>query len=129
MDPVRARTRRCIPLKTTELIAELNPLLREWGNYYQRAHVRKLFHRLDDRIRRRSWSQRYRRWRCAGWKELPEARLYGKCGLVKLDSVNPVSCVSVELSLCEGCMPQNRTCSLSGGVASAQARHLRPDFL
>jgi len=55
----------------TELIAELNPLLRGWGEYYKRAHVRKLFQRLDGWIRRRIWSHRYRRWRNAGWKRLP----------------------------------------------------------
>src|SRR6266566_2264027 len=47
MDQVRQRTKRLRPLKTTELIAELNPLLRGWGEYYKRAHVRKLFQRLD----------------------------------------------------------------------------------
>src|SRR5215470_14402419 len=82
MDQVRARTRRSIPLKTQELIAELNPLLRGWGEYYKRTHVRKLFHRLDGWIVRRLWSHRYRRWRCRGWKDLPEARLYGEYGLV-----------------------------------------------
>ena len=89
MDQVRARTRRRIPLKTKELIAELNPLLRGWGNYYQRAHVRKLFHRLDGWIRRRIWSHRHRHWRCAGWKELPAARLYGEYGLVNLTGLIP----------------------------------------
>ena len=47
MDQVRQRTKRKVPLKTQELIAELNPLLRGWGEYYKRAHVRRLFHRLD----------------------------------------------------------------------------------
>jgi RNA-directed DNA polymerase len=89
MDQVRARTRRRIPLKTRELIGELNPLLRGWGNYYKRAHVRKLFHRLDGWIRRRIWSHRYRRWRCAGWKHLPAARLYGEYGLVNLVRLIP----------------------------------------
>ena len=89
MDQVRARTRRCIPLKTEELIAELNPLLRGWGNYYKRTHVRKLFHRLDGWIKRRIWSHRYRRWRCAGWRELPSARLYGEYGLVNLIQLIP----------------------------------------
>jgi group II intron reverse transcriptase/maturase len=89
MDLVRARTKRRIPLKTQELIAELNPVLRGWGNYYKRANVRKLFHRLDGWIRRRLWSHRYRRWRCAGWKELPAARLYGEYGLVNLVGLIP----------------------------------------
>jgi RNA-directed DNA polymerase len=89
MDQVRARTRRRIPLTTQRLIAELNPLLRGWGEYYKRAHVRKLFHRLDGWIVRRLWSHRYRRWRCKGWKDLPGARLYGEYGLVNLVHLIP----------------------------------------
>jgi RNA-directed DNA polymerase len=68
MDQVRERTKRTTPLRTEELIAGLNPLLRGWGEYYKRAHIRKLFQRLDGWIRRRIWSHRYRRWRNAGWK-------------------------------------------------------------
>src|ERR1700688_874724 len=55
MDQVRQRTKRRIPLKTKELIAALNPLLRGWGQYYKRAHVRTLFHRLDGWIVRGIW--------------------------------------------------------------------------
>jgi group II intron reverse transcriptase/maturase len=89
MDQVRARTRRRIPLKTQELIIGLNPLLRGWGEYYKRAHVRKLFHRLDGWIKRRIWSHRHRRWRCAGWKDLPAARLYAEYRLVNLVQLIP----------------------------------------
>ena len=89
MDQVRARTRRRRPLKTRELIVELNPLVRGWGEYYKRAHVRKLFHRLDGWIRRRIWSHRYQRWRCQGWRDLPAARLYGEYGLVNLVQLIP----------------------------------------
>jgi hypothetical protein len=35
MDQVRQRTKRRVPLKTEQLIAELNPLLRGWGEYFQ----------------------------------------------------------------------------------------------
>ena len=55
MDQVRQRTKRKIPLQTKELILELNPLLRGWGEYYKLAQVRKLFQRLDGWILRRIW--------------------------------------------------------------------------
>ena len=84
MDRVRQRTKRKIPLKTKELIAELNPLLRGWGEYYKRAHIRLLFHRLDGWIVRRIWSHRYKRWRNLGWKRLPAKTLYREHGLVNL---------------------------------------------
>ena len=84
MDQVRQRTKRMTPLSLEELIAGLNPLLRGWGEYYKRAHVRKLFQHLDGWIRRRIWSHRYRRWRNGGWKRLPATQLYGEYGLVRL---------------------------------------------
>jgi hypothetical protein len=86
---VRQRTKRRTPLKTKELIAELNPLLRGWGEYYKRAHVRKLFHRLDGWIVRRIWSHRYKRWRNGGWKRLPKKTLYREHGLVNLIGLIP----------------------------------------
>ncbi len=89
MDQVRQQTKRTVPLKTKELIAELNPLLRGWGEYYKRAHVRKLFHRLDGWIRRRIWSHRYKHWRNAGWTQLSLPQLYGEYELVRLINLIP----------------------------------------
>jgi RNA-directed DNA polymerase len=88
-DAVRSRTRRKAPVTTEELIEQLNPLLRGWGQYYHRAHVRRLFNRLDRWIVRRIWSHRYKRWRCCGWRTLPEAQLYGEYGLVNLVGLIP----------------------------------------
>jgi group II intron reverse transcriptase/maturase len=88
-DRVRALTRRCAPLKTADLIRELNPTLRGWGEYYKRAHVRTLFHKLNGWIVRRIWSHRFRRWRVTAWKQLPAAKLYGEFGLVNLISLIP----------------------------------------
>jgi len=89
MDQVRQRTKRRVPLDTGALIEELNPLLRGWGEYYKRAHVRKLFHRLDGWIVRRIWSHRFKRWRNGGWKQLPTPTLYRKYGLVNLVGLIP----------------------------------------
>ena len=89
MDQVRALTRRRVPLSTTELIEQLNPVLRGWGHHYKRAHVRKLFHRLDGWIVRRIRSHRCRRWRNGGWRQLPETKLYGEYGLVNLVGLIP----------------------------------------
>jgi len=88
-DQVRQRTKRRVPLRTRELIAELNPVLRGWGEYYKRAHVRKLFHQLDGWVRRRIWSHRFKRWRNGGWKQLPNAKLHGEYGLVNLVELIP----------------------------------------
>jgi RNA-directed DNA polymerase len=89
MDRVRQRTKRKVPLSTQELIVELNPLLRGWGEYFKRAHVRRLFNRLDRWIVRRIWSHRFKRWRNGGWKPLPTATLYGEYGLVNLVGLIP----------------------------------------
>jgi group II intron reverse transcriptase/maturase len=89
MDQVRQRTQRRVPLTTEELVEWINPVLRGWGNYFKRAHVRKLFNRLDRWIVRRIWSHRFKRWRCAGWKVLPTAKLYGELGLVNLVGLIP----------------------------------------
>jgi group II intron reverse transcriptase/maturase len=89
MDQVRALTRRRVPLKTKELIERLNPILRGWGNYYKKAHVRKLFNRLNRWIVRRIWSHRFKRWRNIGWRVLPDRTLYRDYGLVNLIQLIP----------------------------------------
>src|SRR5215472_3108545 len=68
-DRVRQLTKRTIPLKTKDLIEQLNPVLRGWGHYYKRTHVRTLFNKLDHWIERRIWSHRYKRWRNCGWEQ------------------------------------------------------------
>src|SRR6267154_2441010 len=88
-DEVRQPTKRRVPLATEQLIAALNPLLRGWGEYYKRAHVRKLFNQLDRWIVRRIWSHRFKRWRNCGWKQLPTATLFGQYGLVNLVGLIP----------------------------------------
>jgi RNA-directed DNA polymerase len=88
-EQIRRLTRRRAPVNTQELIAQINPVIRGWGQYYCKAHVRKLFNRLDRWIVQRIWSHRYKRWRCCGWKELSERKLYGELELVNLVSLIP----------------------------------------
>jgi len=83
-DQIRRLTRRRASVSTLELIEQINPVIRGWGNYYRKAHVRKLFNQLDRWIVRRIWSHRHKHWRCKGWKTLPESKLYGEFGLVNL---------------------------------------------
>jgi hypothetical protein len=77
------------PVRTEVLIAQISPVIRGWGAYYCKAHVRKLFNQLDRWIVRRIWSHRHKRWRITGWKKLPESRLYGEMSLVKLIALIP----------------------------------------
>ena len=88
-EAIRRKTRRRIPLRTAELIRELNPVIRGWGEYYTRAHVRRLFNQLDRWVVRRLWSPHHTRWRCAGWRTFPTRRLRGELGLVSLVSLMP----------------------------------------
>ncbi|HEX7424306.1 MAG TPA: group II intron maturase-specific domain-containing protein [Terriglobales bacterium] len=88
-EQVRQRTKRRVPLATEPLIEALNPLLRGWGEYYKRAHVRRLFNQFDRWIVRRIWSHRFKRWRNSGWKQLPQPVLYGEYGLVNLVGLIP----------------------------------------
>src|SRR5881396_2619320 len=88
-DQVRQLTRRKAPVTTEELIEQINPVLRGWGHYYKRAHVRRLFNQLNRWVVRRIWSHRFKRWRCCGWKRLPETKLYGELALVNLIGLIP----------------------------------------
>src|SRR5215471_4887152 len=88
-DSIRRKTRRRIPLSTAELIRELNPVIRGWGEYYKRAHVRRLFNQLDRWVVRRLWSHHHKRWRCSGWKTLSTERLRNELGLASLIGLIP----------------------------------------
>lgn len=88
-DRIRALTTRRAPVTLVQLIREINPVIRGWGMYFRRAHVRKLFNQLDRWIERRIWSHQYKRWRNAGWRKLPAKVLRGKLGLQSLVATIP----------------------------------------
>lgn len=88
-DQIRTWTKRRTPLTMSDLIDKINPIIRGWGNYYRRSHVRRRFNQLDRWIIRRLWSHRYKRWRSAGWKVYPTSRLRTEFKLVSLVSLIP----------------------------------------
>jgi RNA-directed DNA polymerase len=88
-DQIRTWTKRRTPLRMGELINTINPIIRGWGNYYCRSHVRKRFSQLDRWIIRRLWSHRTKRWRNAGWKEYPTKRLRAEFKLASLVALIP----------------------------------------
>ena len=88
-DQIRRLTRRRIPLKLQEIIDSINPVIRGWGNYYRKAHVRGLFHQLDGWIERRLYSFLAKRWRNAKWRRYPSRRLINEFGLVRLTHLIP----------------------------------------
>jgi len=114
-DQVRRITQRKAPVSTQELIQQVNPVVRGWGHHYKRAHVRKLFNRLDRWLVQRIWSHRNGRWRCRGWQTLPRSKLYSEYGLVNLVELIPSIATQRNLRLRESWARENCTPSLSSG--------------
>lgn len=86
---IRKLTRRKAPVKLQELIEQINPVIRGWGTYYRKAHVRYLFNKLDRWIQQRIYSFLAKRWRNAMWRRYPTRRLIGEYGLVRLTHLIP----------------------------------------
>jgi RNA-directed DNA polymerase len=88
-DQLRRLTRRNAPLKLRQVIQQVNPVIRGWGTYYRKAHVRGLFHKLDGWIIHRLHSFLAKRWRNAMWRRYPTTRLIEEFGLVRLTHLIP----------------------------------------
>jgi group II intron reverse transcriptase/maturase len=88
-DQIRNLTRRNAPVRLSEVIGAINPIIRGWGNYYRKANVRKLFHQLDGWIERRLWSFIAKRWRNVAYRKYPTRRLVTEMGLIRLISLVP----------------------------------------
>jgi group II intron reverse transcriptase/maturase len=88
-EKVRVLTRRSPRRRPQELIRRLNPVLRGWGNYYRKAHVRGIFWRLDKWIVRRVRAHIASKWRNQAHECYPNQRLWGHYGLVSLWKLCP----------------------------------------
>jgi len=71
------------------LIGKINPIVRGWGQHFNRAHVRDLFLRLDVWIRWRLRAHKAGHWRNVAWKTLTDVKLYEECKLVKMYDLLP----------------------------------------
>jgi group II intron reverse transcriptase/maturase len=88
-DQIRRLTRRRLPLTLVEVVDRINPVIRGWGTYYSKAHVRRLFHQLDGWIVRRLYSFLAKRWRNDMWRRYSTRRLIEEFGLVRLIQLIP----------------------------------------
>ena len=86
-DRVRSRTRRKAPVSMSQMVDDLNPLLRGWGNYYAMGDVVSLFEDLDGWIRMRLRSKARRRFKCKGGVDNQKwpNRAFDALGLVRLE--------------------------------------------
>lgn len=87
---VREITRRLRPLKLSEIVRQLNEVIRGWGNYFRLGNVKHLFWRLDCWIR---WRIRAFRTKCWAWwntrvgKKYTSRFIHQELGLVSLYSL------------------------------------------
>jgi RNA-directed DNA polymerase len=88
-EQIRGLTQRKAPLTLRAMIERMNPVIRGWGTFYRKAHVRRLFHRLDRWIEHRLYSFLAKRWRNMMWRRYPTARLIEEFGLVRLTHLIP----------------------------------------
>jgi group II intron reverse transcriptase/maturase len=86
-DEVRRRTRRLAPVPLHEMIKDLNPVIRGWGNYYKVGDVTSLFGDLDKWIRMRLRSKVIRRHATTLSNSKMPHKVLVKMGLVSLDGI------------------------------------------
>src|SRR5215212_385781 len=86
-DEVRRRTRRLAPVPLRQMIEDLNPLIRGWGNYFKIGDVTSLFEDLDSWIRMRLRSKVIRRHATTTSNAKMPNRVLAGLGLVSLDGI------------------------------------------
>jgi RNA-directed DNA polymerase len=122
-DRVRERTNARQSGKPVErIMAELNPVLRGWGNYFRTGNADREFVKLDYFVYRRLYRWHYRRCgqRRTKKKPLTRAQLYGM-GLHQLQGTvrYPAQATSPRSSV--SCVRENRMHSLKGGYGNGPA--------
>jgi len=106
-----------------QIIAELNPVLRGWGNYFRTGNADREFNKLDGFVygRMRRWQHRRGGQRATRQKAWTSEQLYGM-GLHRLRGTvcYPSQATSPRSSV--SCVRENRTHSLKGGYMETGQR-------
>lgn len=74
-DKVRHLTRRQQPKSMSQIVRELNPVVRGWGNYYLRGNCQRIFTQLDFWLRNRVTAFKLKRQGGYGHRKYPYSRL------------------------------------------------------
>jgi group II intron reverse transcriptase/maturase len=80
---VRWKTRRQQPKAMSQIIEELNPIIRGWGRYFMYGNSKRIFWQLDCWIRDRVRAYKLKKWSKLSYQKIPGYRLE-KMGLVSL---------------------------------------------
>jgi len=99
-----------------QIIAELNPVIRGWGNYFRTGTCRREFHQMDDFVYRRLLRWMYRRGGQRRQRRTPWTpdQLYGM-GLYQLRGTVRYAAQATPIRSSVSCVRENRTHSLKGG--------------
>ena len=133
-EKVRARTgRNRAGTDIRDVIADLNPLLRGWGNYFRTGNAAGKFRQADDyvvwRLRRLMIKKRGRNLH-AGTGRGVDRRVVQRARPVPAPRHHPLSEGSVTMSRRSSVsrMRENRTYGLKGGWGNGPHGHRAPDY-
>jgi hypothetical protein len=105
------------------IIAELNPVLRGWGNYFRTGNADREFNKLDGFVFRgmRRWQYRRGGQRATRQKAWTGAQLFGM-GLYRLQGTVRYPAQATPLRSSVSCVRENRMHSLKGGYMETGQR-------
>jgi group II intron reverse transcriptase/maturase len=106
-----------------QTIAELNPVLRGWGNYFRTGNADREFNKLDTFVyrRMRRWQIRRGGQRATRRKAWTSQQLYGM-GLHRLQGTVRYPTKATQRRSSVSCVRENRTHSLKGGYMETGQR-------